>query len=68
MWACKRIVETDTDWKSTAVQWSEFEHAATLLKFRGGIVFAVATISAESCQQEAGAIKKFESGRSKRGA
>ena len=39
-----------------------------LLKFRGVVVFVVATLFAESCQREVGAIKKFESGRSKGGA
>ena len=39
----------------------------TLLKFRGdiGLVFVVATMSAESYQREARAIEKFESKRSK---
>ena len=55
-----------TDWKSTAFEWTLFERAVTLLKFRGGVglVFAVATVSIESCQWEAGAIDKFESSKS----
>ena len=54
------------DWKSTAFEWTSFEHAVTLLKFRGGVglVFAVAIVSVESCQWEAGAINKFESRKS----
>ena len=54
------------DWKSTAFEWTSFERAATLLKFRGGVglVFAVVTMSVESYQWEAGAIDKFESRKS----
>ena len=55
-----------TDWKSMAFEWTLFERATTLLKFRGGVglVFAVATVSVESCQREVGAIDKFESRKS----
>ena len=55
-----------TDRKSTAFEWTSFECAATLLKFRGGVgrVFAVATMSVESYQQEARAIHKFKSKKS----